>query len=416
MLELNGPVIVTLEINDKCSYGQCPGCPRFFKVEEEPLSVTGWEKVINKLDEYVQEYRVDGGEPTEHPDFFDILQILEKTGKYYHIFTHGVWDDPDRILEGLSNCAYVNSITFSLHGQNSEIHNAFTAAEGLESFEKVLDNIRLAYAAGYNVNTNTVITSQNAGHVEEIADLAVDLGAKYSIFSRYIGPKREDIEISSDRLGEVCKEIEELKSLGYNVMLGNCIPHCFYSSSAAGCFAGITYAAVDWAGNLKPCTFSELKAGNLTKDDVRSVWRSRKMRAWRKRMPDQCKKCTKLSVCPGGCKAVADILGTPVDPLIGEPIPKSENPPVLDVTLEEDLCPRARYVTRSEDFGWILIHGSQVVPVSHRAEKILKSIDGSTTLGEIESKFGAGALSFIYSLYIRDFVEFRVKTGEEEKV
>ncbi|MCD4786522.1 MAG: radical SAM protein [Candidatus Eremiobacteraeota bacterium] len=414
MLELSGPIIASLEITDKCSYGNCPNCPKGFEsTGGEPLSVTGWEKVINTLDEYVQEYRVTGGEPVEHPHFFDILAVLEKTNKFYHIFTNGMWKNTDEILEGLMKCAHVNTITFSLHGHDAKTHNAFTGGEGEESFDLLLENLKMAYAAGHNVNTNTVLTKKNIEHIEDIANLAMDLGARYSIFSRYIGPEREDISITSDELKKACEKVQELESLGFNVMTGNCIPHCHFPSSSSGCFAGITYATIDPHGNMRPCDHSKVVAGNISSDNIKKVWRSDVMKKWRERIPKICRKCSKISVCPGGCKVVVDLTGKPMDPLIGQPVNKPERPPVLEVTLEEDLCPTARYITRTEDFGWVLIRGTQVIPVNRRAEKILKLLDGKTTLKMIHKKAGDGALSFIYSLYVRNFIEFRTLSEDE---
>jgi radical SAM protein with 4Fe4S-binding SPASM domain len=408
MLELGGPVIASLEISNTCSYGECPNCPRTFDgAKGEPLTVTGWERVINKLDKYVQEYRVSGGEPTESPNFFDVLAILEKTGKFYHIFTNGIWSDTDRILEGLMKCGHVNTILFSLHGSNAEAHNAFTGSKNPAEFDKLLDNLRLTYAAGYNVNTNTVLTKKNIDHIEEIAELAVDLGAQYSIFSRYIGKQRDDLSITPEELKKACEKVEELKALGYNVLIGNCIPHCHFPSTSSGCFAGITYATIDPCGNMRPCDHSQVSAGNLFSQEVKAVWQSPVMRKWRQRIPKECKKCLKISNCPGGCKVVADLEGALFDPLISGPVTKPDNPPVLEVTLEENLCPVPRYAARAEDFGWALIHGTQVIPVHKRAEKILKSLDGKTNLGVIQKKYGDGALSFIYSLYVRNFIEFR---------
>lgn len=409
MLELSGPIIASLEISQNCSYGSCPNCPKDFEGKGEPLTVTGWEKVVNKLDEFVQEYRISGGEPTENPNFFDILAVMEKTGKFYHIFTNGIWKDTDSILEGFMKCAHVNAVVFSLHGHNAQAHNAFTGAKNSEDFEKLLENLRLTYAAGHNVNTNTVLTKQNINHIEEIAELGVDLGVQYSIFSRYIGPCREDISITPQELRTACEKVDELKSLGYNVMIGNCIPHCHYPSSSSGCFAGITYTAVDFRGNMRPCDHSPLTVGNLMDNDARTLWKSKGLKEWRKRISAACKKCSKISVCPGACKAAADLLGEKTDPLMGEPIKKPDKPPVLEVTLEEDLCPLPRYIVRQEDFGWVLIRGTQIIPVNKRAEKILKKLDGKTTLGEIQKKYGDGALSFIYSLYVRNFVEFRTQ-------
>jgi hypothetical protein len=44
---------------------------------------------------------------------------------------------------------------------------------------------------------------------------------------------------------------------------------------------------------------------------------------------------------------------------------------------------------------------------------VLYTFDGKTTLGEIEKQFGPAALSFVYSLYERNFVDFRPRDVAE---
>ena len=111
---------------------------------------------------------------------------------------------------------------------------------------------------------------------------------------------------------------------------------------------------------------------------------------------------------------MADILGLPADPLIGDTVKESEEPQALEVNLDSDLCPVPRFISRPENFGLALIRHTQVIPVSHKAARLIQALDGKTTLGEIERRFGAVALSFIYSLYVRSFIEFRSRPGETD--
>lgn len=403
MLELNGPVVVELDL------GIAGGS------DCKPLSAVQWEKIIGKLDVYVQEYRISGHRAIENPDFFNITAVLEKTGKFYHIFTDGLWEDTDRVLDGFVKCAHINTLNFSLNGSSFKVHQAHCQDFTEEKYEKLLDNIRLSFSAGHNVNTVTVLTKMNIESIEEITELSTDLGANFAIFTRYLGPADEKLDLEPEELKEAGFAVEKLKSLGYNVVLGNGIPFCHIPSQTAGCFEGITLGAVDPCGNLKPGVGSTLVAGNLLKGEVTPLWRSSAMRKWREKVPSMCKKCSKVSVCGGGNRIFAETRGISADPLIGEPLVRPDQPRVLDVTLEEDLFPLARYVMRQEDFGWILIRGNQVIPVRRRAEAILKSMDGtSMTLGQIKKRFGPGALSFIYSLYVRDFIEFRTRTEEDK--
>ena len=203
-----------------------------------------------------------------------------------------------------------------------------------------------------------------------------------------------------------------MRQTGYNVALGSCVPACFNESFAQGCSAGITYCSIDPWGGMRPCDHSPTVVGNVLTSDITTLWRSKSMRSWRTNLPSACQSCSKLSFCPGGCRSEAEVLGVAHDPLIGKPI-GPESPTLLEVTLEDELCPVPMYNVRQEDFGWALIRQTQVIPVTHKAGKVLTSFDGKTTLGDIEQKFGAGALSFVYSLYERNFVDFRSRETSE---
>jgi len=126
--------------------------------------------------------------------------------------------------------------------------------------------------------------------------------------------------------------------------------------------------------------------------------------------------CTECRACQFRCgflhecgtpKAMADLLGIPQDSLIKTHVkPGQDKEKILEVNLDETLCPSPKFITREEDFGLALIRHTQVIPVSFKARKIVEMINGSTTLAEIEKKHGSAALSYVYSLYIRNFIDF----------
>jgi len=405
VLELRGPVVMSLEITTLCN-GRCPGCSNVFphRPDDKSLTAAQWGEVIKKLSPFVQEFRITGGEPTERGDLFEILSSLEEQERYYHIFTNGLWRDPVALTEKFQNCAYLGSFLVSLHGSDAETHRSFS---GAENFASVTETIKTLVSSGFEVNTNSVLTKENINRIEEIVFLSVELGAKSIVFNRFIGKPVPSITLSEEETREALTKIEKLQKQGYNCIIGNCIPFCFFPSSSSGCLAGVTYGTVDPFGNVRPCNHSPYIAGNLVTDSVTSVWQSKKMRAWREKIPKECTKCAKLSFCPAGCKAMADLLGAQQDSLIKTRVkPGQESEKILEVNLDETLCPSPKYITREEDFGLALVRHTQVIPVSFKARKIIDMINGSTTLGEIEKKHGGAALSFVYSLYIRNFIDF----------
>lgn len=402
MLELRGPVVAALEVTNQPA--AWPGHEYFKSESRPPLTPAQWGDIIEKLGPYVSEFRVTGGDPMSRPDVFDIFEHLERAKRPYHIFTHGVWHDRPELLLRLKKLSYVQSFLVFVHGKDAETHGAFSgnAAE----LDEALTTIELVAATGLEVSTSTVITRQNADQAEAIIELAMRRGARHSVFSRYIGPPRPDVEPDAATLTTVLEKLDDLRSLGYNVALGSCVPACFFKNFAQGCSAGITYCAVDPWGQMRPCDHSPTRVGSVLEQKVVDVWRSKSMRAWRNRLPSACEKCSKITFCPGGCRSEAEILQVAQDPLIGKPLPV-EGPTLLEVTLEEDLCPLPKYDIREEDFGWSLIRQTHVIPVTKKAGALLYAFNGKTTLADIEKQFGTAALSFVYSLYERNFVDFQ---------
>ena len=360
--------------------------------------------VVERLVPFVHEFRVKNGEPTLRPDLLDILGVLDRTGRPFHLFTSGAWPDRQAFLAGLKRLAWLQSIVISLHGHDAATH----AASGLSStcFDEVQRSIEVACSTGIEVSTSCTITRANAEHLEEMVELAMRLGARHAIFNRCVDGSKGEGDVPPEMLRGALAKLDEMRQLGYNVSLGSCVPACFFRDFAQGCSGSVTYCVVDAWGRVRACDHSPTIMGSLLEQGVTELWRARPMKTWRNNLPKVCRKCSNLDFCPGGCRSLAENLGVAMDPLIGEALPPEE-PAVLDVTLEEDLCPVPRYEVREEDFGWVLVRQGQVIPVTRKAGAVLCCFDGRTTLGEIEKKHGSAALSFIYSLYARSFVEFQ---------
>lgn len=374
-----------------------------FPHEGKDLPIDSWKKIINDLIPLVEEFRITGGEPTLRQDLPQFIELLESAGKYYHIFTNGLWHEPEKLISVFQRGAHLSSFLFSVHGITPEVHASFGKGGDLEV---VLENIRRTVSAGFDVNTNTVLTKKNINQLEDIVLKGQELGVRSMVFARYIGKDHEEFSLPDDELHSGLDLLTEMISQGYNIVIGNCVPVCFHNERGTGCLAGITYATVDPLGNLRPCTHSPTMCGNLLEKNIREAWKDKPLRSWRNKLPRHCALCRKVAVCPGGCKAEAEIMGIEADPLIRGPITDAEDN-LLEVNLEEDLCPYLNASIRDENFGIVLIKHNQVIPLTNKGKVIISALDGKTTLRELESRFGPAAVSFIYSLYARNFVDLR---------
>ncbi len=350
--------------------------------------------------------KLTGGEPTLHPEFADIILDIAEMGIAFTLFTNARWPNPQTIIGLLKSTPQCGGLLVSLHGPDAVTHEAFTNTPG--SFEETCENIRRATAAGLRVHTSTVLTRYNCDRVHQIAALSQSLGAQWAVFNRYLGRAMPDLEPDEDQLRCAVHGIEALRRsavgdwrLAFSVKYGNCIPQCFVPSSSTGCWAGVAYCTIDPCGNLRPCNHSPLVAGNVLDEPLEVIWHSEAMNRWRGLLREGCKTCAELETCHGGCRALVELRGQ--DPLIRQPIQDQSRQPV-ELTLYEKSRPKINCTVRAESFGYALVRGTRIVPVTAQARSVLDILDGRRTLQQIRDDLGQEALDFVGTLYQRGLI------------
>ncbi|MBC7251971.1 MAG: SPASM domain-containing protein, partial [Anaerolineae bacterium] len=158
---------------------------------------------------------------------------------------------------------------------------------------------------------------------------------------------------------------------------------------------------------VRPCNHAPLICGNLLEQSIEEIWHGEAMNRWRGMVAEQCWHCLELSRCHGGCRAMAMIQGVEKDPLMREPILEKEPEPPEELTLYEGARPLGCYALRAEDFGYVLVRGNRIVPVSAAAKPVLDACDGTMTLLQLRERFGQRALDFVGALIKKGLIELR---------
>lgn len=367
-----------------------------------PLNAAGWRRVVERLRPYVHSLRLTGGEPTLHPQFADIVRWLDDLPLPFSVFTNGRWAEPERMIDLFSSTDHLRSLLISLHGADEAQHAAFCGIDG--AFEETMDNVRRAVEAGLPVNTSTVITIHNVTSVAAIARLSHALGAGAAVFNRLIGETRG--APTPQQLRVAVREVERMRAAGANVELGPCVPPCFVPNSSEGCLAGLAFWTVDPWGNVRPCNHTPLKCGNLLEQSVTEIVEGAAMSRWHDMIPEVCLDCAAYARCHGGCRAQALLLARDQDDLMRIPLEEGPASP-RTMNLPGARRPVARFESRDESFGRLLIRGGAILPVSDQANELLDRLDGSLTLAEIEAHFGSGALALVGLLVHKGLVELK---------
>jgi radical SAM protein with 4Fe4S-binding SPASM domain len=401
---LSVPAIYALELTAVCN-NRCPGCSNVYAEQRRgppPLSAQQWRELLAPFVAEAVQIRLTGGEPTLHPQFFEILDEVTSHQARVTVFTNGRWAHREQFVERLQSTRHLSGLLVSLHGPTAMSHEAFSGVSG--SFEETLANIRLAIHAGITVALSTVITRHSWDQLDAMVALGRELGARHVAVNRYIGGPLAAIEPTMVETQYALRRVQALIQQGEAVKYGVGVPQCFAPNDSEGCLAGVAYVSIDPWGNVRPCAHSPTVLGSLLKHSMRALWHSPEMEAWRAMMPADCIACAAYTVCHGGCRAVQELRAGRRDPLHVAPLDHfGRLAQALD--LPGLGRPRAEVRLRPESFGYALIGRGRVLPVVEEARPIVEACTGEATFAELAERFGPAGLNLLGELWSEGMLE-----------
>ena len=125
-----------LELCYTCN-SRCLSCPTPWDA-----GILSFDKIKDFLDGKVQPetiVAVNGGEPTIHPDFIEVVGYINKLGGHLSLLTNGRRFS-DREFAQASVKAGIHDICIPLHGPDEEIHEQLTRSKG--SFAETVSGIK----------------------------------------------------------------------------------------------------------------------------------------------------------------------------------------------------------------------------------------------------------------------------------
>ncbi len=269
-----------------------------------------------------------GGEPLYRPDFFEIARYGTDQGLRIAMASNGTLIDPgiaDRIKE-----AGVQRVSISIDGAEAQTHDTFRALPG--SFEAALRGARLLRDRGVEFQFNSTITKNNVHQVEQILELAVREKAK-ALHIFMLVPVGCGVTIADDQMLPA-GEYERVLNWFYDALKkvdiefrATCAPHYFrimrqrakeegiavtpqthgMAASTKGCLAGSAVCFISSLGQVQPCGYLPVKAGNVREQPMSTIWAGstvfENLRDTSK-LGGKCGICEYRNVCEG-CRARA---------------------------------------------------------------------------------------------------------------
>ncbi len=270
-----------------------------------------------------------GGEPLMRPDLFDLLRHARDRQLMTAVASNGTLIN-DTVARDLAAVG-VRRVSISLDGPDAATHDSFRRIEGV--FDGALGAIGNLKQAGIGVQINCTVATHNHDRLEEVHALATRIGAEALHFFMLVPvgcglELAESLMLSPERYEEILHWIYEKDiAEGPLRIKATCAPHYMrvwiqrrkaaglpikregggmYQMSR-GCLAGTEIVFVSHRGEVFPCGYLPVPAGNLRTQSFQEIWdNSEVLKAFREpvSLHGKCGTCEYLHVCLG-CRARA---------------------------------------------------------------------------------------------------------------
>ena len=269
--------------NQKCLHCYAAGQP-----VGETAELTGeqWKDVLARLRRAnVPQVTFTGGEPTLRPDLVELVEAAQWF--VTRLNTNGLLLTPE-LCRGLY-AASLDSVQVTLYAANAAAHNALVCTDG---FDRTVQGIRNAVAAGLIVSVNTPLCSLNTDYADTL-EFASSLGVRYATCSGLIpsgaaeGAESKATALTTEELtavlGRASKKAYELgmeldfTSPGW---LDEATLRSMDLTLIPSCGACLSNMAVAPDGTVVPCQswLGGVTLGNVLTDEWETIWNSDKCR------------------------------------------------------------------------------------------------------------------------------------------
>ncbi len=324
------PRLIFWELTKRCNL-TCRHC----RAEAEDIDYSGElspEQIKSVIDDIATVSNpilvLTGGEPLYRKDIFDIASYAGGKKLRVALASNGTLIDAD--IARQIKAAGIARVSISIDGSSAESHDSFRGITG--SFDDAVKGARLLKDAGVEFQFNTTITKRNVDEIDDILAFAEAEGAAaLHIFMLVpVGCGVEIAEtdmITSEKYEEVLNWFYDRSKETKMEFKATCAPHYYrvirqraseegrklsmeqdgMAAMTRGCLAGSGVCFISHRGDVQPCGYLPLVAGNVIETPFQKIWDdSQLFRDLRdvSILEGKCGDCGYRMVC-GGCRARA---------------------------------------------------------------------------------------------------------------
>lgn len=328
---------------------RCRHCRAVPEAERSRVELST-EEAFSLIDQIAEVSRpvliLSGGEPLYRSDIFDIGAYGRSKGFRMALATNGTMID-DGLAARIRETGF-SRVAVSLDGAVDSTHDAFRGIPG--SHRKALAGLRALREAGLSIQINSTIARHNVAELPGLLDLALSLGAD-ALHLFMLVPVGCGVSIA-DREMLPADEYERVLNWFYDRskdvsidLKATCAPHYFriraqrmmeerqrgdrstpfvapgtrmkaapdpaggrpLSAMTRGCLAGTAVCFVSNAGDIYPCGYLPVSAGNIRQQRFADIWAGSEVFGQLRNpaaLGGKCGVCRYEGIC-GGCRARA---------------------------------------------------------------------------------------------------------------
>jgi AdoMet-dependent heme synthase len=248
---------------------------------------------------------LSGGEPLLRPDIFQLASYATSLGLRVSLASNGTLITPEVVHQ--IRISGISRVSISLDGTTADKHDLNRGMGSFRAAMNGLDNL----LGKVDFQINFTITNKNESETLSIFDLAEAKGAKalHFFFMVPTGRGQEEDLISAERQEELLCLIDQERAKRSLEVQVTCAPQyarIAKSKRGGGCLAGKSFVFVSRSGDVFPCGYLPLLAGNIREQKFTDIWKNSPLfRALRERaLKGKCSECSFVEIC-GGCRARA---------------------------------------------------------------------------------------------------------------
>jgi len=260
---------------------------------------------------------LSGGEPLMREDILDLARYASHKGLMVVVGTNGTLIE-NTLVERMKESG-VSGVGISLESLNPDVHDAFRGVNG--AWDRTLCGIEACKNRGLPFQIQTTLTKDNYCEIPSLIEYSDRAGAKaFNLFFLVCTGRGEGIsDIPPPQYEEVLTYLAKIQGKYHDMIVrARCAPHFIrfvYQQNQdsillreypKGCLAGTHYCRITPEGDVTPCPYLPLKAGNVRERSFREIWKNAEVFQYLRyaKLKGRCGFCDFASVC-GGCRARA---------------------------------------------------------------------------------------------------------------